>query len=254
MTGSRNERLLTTAVNCFDILETLQARDGATASELSVALDISKSTLYGYLTTLHELEYVVKTDEEYDVSLKCLDHGTYAREKIPLIEHARSPLEHLATSTNQVAWLYVEEHGHLVYLLSAEGENAVRTRGRVGMRTHLHCTAAGKAILSHLPEARVREIIDRHGLPRLTDQTITEVDALFAALESVRERGYAFNVGESMENARAVAAPILVDDEPVGAVNVVGSASRLRGRGFREGMAEAVLGTANDIELNLRYR
>lgn len=254
MTETRDRRLLTTAVNCFDILAELQAHDGATASELSEELDITKSTLYDYLTTLRTLEYVVQDGEKYDVGLKCLDHGTYALEKIPLVKNSEVPLRNLATSTDQVAWLHKEEHGRLVYLLSAEGENAVKTRGRVGRRTYLHCMSAGKAILAYLPEEEVDEIIDRHGLPRLTENTITDRDALFAELEAIRERGYAFNLGESMTNARAVAAPILLDDEPVGGTSVVGSANRLQGEEFREDIPNAVLGAANDIELNLRYR
>lgn len=254
MPGPQHERFLTTVINAFQILEAIQKRDGATATELVDSFDISKSTLYDYLATLYSLEYIVKAGEEYQISLKSLDHGIYARNSIPLVEHAQSPLEQLAADTNQVAWLYVEEHGHVVYLSVAEGENAIRTRGRIGLRTYMHCTAAGKAILAHFPTERVRDVIDRHGLPRLTQKTITDSETLFRELEEIRERGYAFNIGESMEGARAVAAPIMVDDKPIGAVNVVGAGNRLKGSRFRTTIPEQVLGAANDIELNFRYR
>lgn len=252
MSRRNDDRLLTTVVNVFEILGALQEHNGATVSELAASFEMSRSTLYDYLGTLYELEYVVKDGDEYDVGLKCLDHGMYAREKVELLEHASGPLQQLAIETGQVAWLYVEEHGRLVYLDSAEGERAVRTRGRVGMRSYLHCTAAGKAMLAHLPEEAVRDRLPE--LPKLTAETITDVDALLAECEAIRDRGYAFNVGESMPDARAVAAPILIDDEPLGAVTVVGAANRLRGTRFREDIPEVVLAAANDIELNFRYR
>lgn len=250
----QHKRFLTTVVNAFQILEVIKNRDGATATELAGSFDISKSTLYDYLATLYALEYIVKDGDVYQISLKSLDHGTYARDNVPLVEHAQSPLEQLATDTNQVAWLYIEEHGHVVYLSVAEGENAVRTRGRIGMRTYMHCTAAGKAILAHFPTGQVREVIDRHGLPRLTQETITDSETLFRELDEIRERGYSFNVGESMEGARAVAAPILIDESPVGAVNVVGASNRLKGSRFDTTLPEQVLSAANDIELNVRYQ
>lgn len=254
MTDAAGDRLLTTVVNSFDILEALKDGDGATVAELAASLDISRSTLYDYLTTLYELEYVVKDGEEYDVSLKALDLGSYAREQVPLLAHARGPVAQLASSTDQVAWLFVEEHGRIVYLYSAEGANAIRTRGRVGRRAFMHATAAGKAILAHLSADRVEAIVERHGLPRLTDETITATGTLREELETVRDRGYATNVGESMAKARAVAAPIMSEGTPVGAINVVGAENRLVGRVFEEELPEAVLGAANDIELNLRYR
>ncbi len=52
---------------------------------------------------------------------------------------------------------------------------------------------SAKAILSAFPDERVRDIVDRHGLPAKTPQTITDPDALFEELATIRERGFALN-------------------------------------------------------------
>lgn len=43
-----------------------------------------------------------------------------------------------------------------------------------GTPTKLHTTAPGKAILAHLPEERIRAIIDEEGLTAETENTIND--------------------------------------------------------------------------------
>ncbi|MFB6187002.1 MAG: IclR family transcriptional regulator C-terminal domain-containing protein, partial [Halobacteriaceae archaeon] len=68
--------------------------------------------------------------------------------------------------------------------------------GNIGARRLPHANAAGKAILAHLPEDVVHDILDRTGLPEHTKHTITSRKELFDELDSIRERGYAVNRGE----------------------------------------------------------
>jgi len=54
----------------------------------------------------------------------------------------------------------MQEHGRGIYLYQSRRENAVRTDSHVGTRVYFHCGGIGKAILAHMPEERVTEIID----------------------------------------------------------------------------------------------
>jgi DNA-binding IclR family transcriptional regulator len=122
------------------------------------------------------------------------------------------------------------------------------------MQVHLHCTALGKAILAYLPEERVREIIDTHGLPERTDATITDEEELFDELEGIRDRGYARDMEERVAGLLCVAAPIRnLDGDPLGAISVSGPTSRMKGERFDEEVPEELTSTANVIELNLNY-
>jgi len=111
---------------------------------------------------------------------------------------------------------------------------AVQVKGHVGTRAPLHSTGLGKAILAHLPEERVESIVDHHGMPASTPETITDRDELFDALERIRDRGFAFDDEERLRGLRCVAAPILANDDVVGAISVSGPTNRLRDDRYRE--------------------
>jgi DNA-binding IclR family transcriptional regulator len=237
----------------FTIVEAIKELDGAGVTELADHLDLPKSTIHNYLATLEQEEYVLKEGTRYRVGLRFLDLGAYARDQVEMFEVAKPELEHLAGETGELANLLVEEHGTGSYLYRTRGGMAVQVKGHVGTRAPLHSTGLGKAILAHLPESRVEAIVDEHGLPASTPQTITDPDELFAELETIRERGYAFDDEERLRGLRCVAAPIQANEEVVGAISVSGPTNRLRADRYREELPRKLLEVQNVIELNVTY-
>lgn len=243
-----------TVETMFRILDALQELDGARVSELADHLDKSKSTVHRHLTTLYHHQYVDRRGDEYRVGLRFLTLGEYARQQNEVYHAAQPLVEELAEATEERSLFMTEEHGLAVYLYRGTGQHAVRTNSRVGTRRYLHTIAGGKAILAHLPEPRVNEIIDRWGLPAQTEHTIVERDALFEELERVRQDAVAFNCEECVEGLKAVAAPVMSPEGDVfGALSVSGPAHRLQGEWFESEIPSLLLGTANELELNIEY-
>lgn len=253
MPSSDKPGRIKTTSTVFDIIGSIQDLGGATTSDLVEALGMAKSTVHSHLITLEEEGYLVKEEGEYDIGLKFLDHGIYAQTNRDIARAARPSLEEIALETGEVSYLVVEEHGQGVNLIRETGEQSVTTIDRVGLRTHLHIHAAGKAILAHLPDERVDEIIDEHGLPAVTEETITDPEELFAELAEVREQGFALNDNEAVAGLRSVAVPVLVEGDVRGAVNISGPTNRITDRQFREEFPELLSGATNSIELRLRY-
>ena len=237
----------------FTIVEALKELDGAGVTELSDHLELPKSTIHNYLATLEQEEYVAKEGTTYRVGLRFLDLGAYARDQVELFEVAKPELEQLASETGELTNLLVEEHGKGSYLYRTRGEMAVQVKGHVGTRAPLHGTGLGKAILAYLPEERVESIVDYHGLPASTPDTITEVDELFAELDRIRDRGFAFDDEERLRGLRCVAAPVLANGDVIGAISVSGPTNRLRDTRFREELPQKLLEVQNVIELNVTY-
>lgn len=235
------------------IIEALRELDGAGVTELAAHLDLPKSTVHTHLQTLRRSEYVVKRDGNYDVGLRFLGLGEYARQRRRLSTIGPPEIEKLADETAEMANLLVEEHGRGVFLYRAKGADAVHMDTHAGKRVPLHTTGFGKAILAHLPDERVERILDRHGLPAVTPSTITDRGRLLEELETIRERGYAYDDEERLEGLRCVAAPVIVDDDVLGAVSVSGPRSRIRGDWYREELPSLVMSTANVIEINSTY-
>jgi len=98
------------------------------------------------------------------------------------------------------------------------------------------------------------EILEAHGLPEWTRNTITDRDALTEELAQIRETGLAFDDEERVEGVRCVAAPVLDDAErPYGALTISASTRTLRGNAFREEYPELVSDTATSIQLQATY-
>lgn len=243
-----------TVETAFEILESIQKLDGARISELADDLGLAKSTVHRHVVTLDELGYTVKEGDVHYISLKFLFHSTYAKNRKDVFAKAEPVVNELAERTNERAQFLVEEHGEGVVVQRGMGKHAVHHDPHLGKRVPLHATAGGKAILAHLPEKNVRDILERRGLPAKTEHTITDRDALFEELTAIREREYSFNRQESMKGLHAVAVPVFGSNGRVaGSLSVSGPTKRMQGSWFEEELPELLLGSANELELNIAY-
>jgi DNA-binding IclR family transcriptional regulator len=238
----------------LDLLEELRRRGRAGVTELADAIDASKATVHTHLTTLLEAEYVVRSGESYRLGGRYLALGEAVRQQASIYDAAREETDALAEETGEVAQLAIEEHGRAVYLYKARGDDAVNTASTVGTREYLHCTALGKAMLSVFSERRVESVIDRHGLPERTGQTLTDRDELFDEIERTRERGHAVDDEEVIEGIRCIAHPLTGDENSVlGAISVSGPASRMDGEWFDRELPRLVERAANVVVINTKF-
>lgn len=247
-------RPVTTSKKAFEILELLKEKNELTLRRMSAELPYAKSTVHRHLETLANEGYVRKTDERYYLSLRFLDLGIQARQNHALYSVAKDRVDDLAIKTGEKVWCVIEEEGLTVPLYGHSGENTVQSNVSVGEHVPLHQMAAGKAILAYLPKNRVESVIDRYGLPAVTENTITDRESLFEELVEIRERGVAFNREESGHRLHAIGTPIQNEtDEAIGAISVSGPARRLQGDLFTEELPKRLQEVASDIEVDLLY-
>lgn len=237
----------------FRIVELLVEQDGAGVTEISRELDLAKSTVHQQLSTLRERGYVIQEDGQYHVGLRYLSIGEHARARKEAYHLAKPMVRQLASETDERAQFFVEEHGYAFILFMQEGERGVKADRYTGKARYMHSSAGGKAILAHTDRERVDEILDRRGLPAETEETITDREALFEELDRVRERGYAVNDEESISGLRAIAVPVVVDGEVVGAFSVPGPRYRMETGRVRDELPDLLRGTANELEIKLEY-
>lgn len=235
------------------ILDEIRRRDGAGITELAAHFDRSKSTIHSHVRTLADEGYLVNDDGHYTIGLRPLQLAGHARAKDQLYQVANDEVDELAEETGESSKIIVEQGGRGVYLYQAHAKQAVTTDSHLGTRVYLHSTAVGKCILAHLDEHRLDEIIDEHGLPQMTANTVSDRATLESRLERVRDRGIAFDDGERIEGLRCVAAPIVADDEVLGAISVSGPKKRIDDEMFRNTLPELVRNTARVIEINVTY-
>ncbi|WP_312907856.1 IclR family transcriptional regulator [Natronosalvus caseinilyticus] len=250
---SNEKKRIQAVQTTLDIVEVLRENGGAGVTEIARELDVTKGTVHNHLATLEANDYVIKDAEEtYHLGLCFLDVAHRAKSRVSTLDVARTEVDKLAERSGETALFTVEEHGVGVCLHVAYGERAVQTPLHVGYRSELHHTAVGKAILAHLPEGRVEAIVEERGLSEQTDRTITDTDDLFETLEAVRERGIAYNEGETIQGLVGVGAPVTDQSGTVlGALSVIGPASRMGEGRLRGDLSELIRRSVNVIEINL---
>lgn len=245
-------QIATTPVTTFRIIEAIRESNGAGVSELAQELDLSKGTVHKHLTTLKAVNYVVQEGDRYRLSLRFIGLGTGVRSHLNVYEIAYSPLETLADATGEVASLMVPEHGYGVYAVRLTDEGRPDIEIREGESVPLTATAGGKAILSYTPAERRDRIIDQHGLPEMTDNTITDREALTEELRRIRDKRRAYDHEEYRSDQRCVAAPITNGQGvAVAAVTVSGPAERMARKSGTADFASLIGSTADSIQSRL---
>lgn len=253
-TTTKERRRVKSLETLFEVVQVLKDSNGAGVTEIASEIGMAKSTVHRYLSTLEENDYVVKEDGEYHIGLRILSLGEFARNRKDYYRVAKSKIDQLAQETGERVQFIVEEHGRGVYIHREVGEHGVRTDAHIGKRTYLHTTAAGKAILAHMDASEVDQVVDRWGLPEMTENTIVDRDELDTELESIREQGYAVNREEHVKGLCGVAAPILDENgSPLGSVSIGGPKHRIDKK-LRDGeIVSTVIGATNELELNIKY-
>lgn len=220
-------RTLQTTATSLAVLETINRNDGARMGDIATELDLAESTVHAHLSTLHDLEYIVKKGHEYQLGMKLFHLGQQARHRRPEYEAVRKHAHDLSLELREEVSFAIPEHGRAVILFD-ENTDPTTEGFQVGRYFYMHSSASGKAILAELPRERVDEVIDRWGLPRETERTITDRETLYAELDETAERGYSVNDQEALDGLTAFGMAVHNPDGSVlGSLDVSGPPYRL---------------------------
>ena len=182
---------------------------GASLSSLAFASGLSQATALRYLLTLVGTGLVEKdADGSYRLGLGFLLLWERAVGDLDPRKVAAPAMEQLREEYGETVNLAAFRRGRVILIDAREGHQPIRMGAMIGQEDPVHSAGVGKAILAHLGAAERRALLLERGLPRLTDATITELEALERELTLVRERGYAIDDEESTVGLRCVAIPL----------------------------------------------
>jgi IclR family acetate operon transcriptional repressor len=96
----------------------------------------------------------------------------------------------------------------MLFVDQIDAPTEVQIRWRIGRRAAAHATALGKTLLAYLEPELARRVIQKCGLPKRTQYTITNQAELERELARIRQAGYAVDREEAVMGACCVAAPV----------------------------------------------
>lgn len=226
----KNERKTIQSVERAAMIMDCLSKGPRSLADLSRELNLHKSTVHGLLQALLKYAYVQQDEAtgHYRLGYRLLALGSAFLEQCDLREAAAPYLRKLVDEHGETVHLVIMNDGQVVYLDKIDSPQSIRMVSRIGRHLPTHCTGVGKAILAFLPPEKVRVIIDKRGLPRYTNNTITTWSELAEELARIRQQGVAYDREEIEVGLRCVAVPIIgFGSYPVGAISISGPAWRM---------------------------
>ncbi|MBA0052132.1 IclR family transcriptional regulator [Streptomyces sp. AJS327] len=210
----------------FDLLERMADAGGEVGlSELAASSGLPLPTIHRLMRTLVACGYVrQQPNRRYALGPRLIRLGESASRLLGT--WARPYLARLVEETGETANLALLDGDEVVYVAQAPSRHSMRMFTEVGRRVLPHSTGVGKALLAHTPPEEVRALLARTGMPAATEKTITTPERFLAALEQVRESGYATDDNEQEIGVRCLA--VSVPEAPTeAAVSISGPAGRV---------------------------
>jgi len=205
-------------------------RYGISLTDLAQRVTLAPSTAHRLLKSLERLRFVYQDEESarWHVGVEAFAVGTAFLRDRDFVGLARRFMRRLMEESGESVNLAVLDAGEVLSLSQVECRQVVRALTDPGGRVPAHCSGVGKALLAELPAAELATILRRHGLPRLTANTIDSAARLKQELSLVRRRGYALDDEEQAVGLRCVAAAIHDEyGEPLAALSLSGPKARL---------------------------
>ena len=179
------------------------------AAEIARQLRLHKSTVHRLLAVLEHYRLIKKAPEgSYRLGTRLIELGESAMARLKLSEHAQPFLRDLAKQTGEGAHVTILSGTEMLSIAHVEGRWNLQSLTRTGLRTQVHCTAAGKAVLAFLSDEAADDLIARLPLERNTRRTIVKPSAIKMELLRVRNAGFAVDDEEFEEGLRCIGAPV----------------------------------------------
>lgn len=258
MNGADTDNHVKTTDRSLELVDLVQKHDGCTLATLVDELGLAKSTVYKHLCTLERHGYLVKEGCTYHVGLKFHHRGEYARLRKRGYRLAGRTVRRLAERTNEEVDFVVENDGRVITIHESYHPSntyhddhgfSAGDLSQSGTYYHMHCTAAGKALLSAFDADRLEVVLEKWGLPERTDRTITTRAALYEELARTRERGYAIADEEYADGLRAVGVAVEnPDGSLLGGLSMSVPTYRREGETFEEEASRLIRDAADDLE------
>jgi IclR family pca regulon transcriptional regulator len=169
---------------------------------------LSRAAARRCLRTLQKCGFVQFDNEHYQLTARALRLGQAYVASNPLPRLVQPIIETISQRGRHSMTVTVLDDTEAVVIARALVQRVLLGGMALGTRLPAYCSANGHVLLSELPEAMVRDILQRSDLRRRTPHTRVTVAEILRELRAVRAQGYAINDQEVERSVRSIAIPL----------------------------------------------
>lgn len=207
----KNAYVIPNLKRAFEVLECVAKNPrGVSFMQLLERLKISKTTLFRILETLESSGYLTTSVEGglYTLSRKIMTLAYSALEEPNIAAESFDVMRRLRDEAGETVMLGALMEDSCIMVEQEAGPHDFNFTGKLGMKSPLHASAPGKALLAHLPPDALEGALKKISFVRHTERTISNRADLEKELAAIRRRGFATDDGEAVEGLRCAAAAI----------------------------------------------
>lgn len=192
------------------ILRLFAGADDLSLTEIARSLSANASSVHHVVQTLVEEGFLRQdsSSRRYSLGPALLSLVPPSATNAAILACAESPLFECSRTTGLDVWLGMLELDRVYYVARVDGDSPLKVHMPLLKLQPAHCVSAGRVILSALPRARARAILERHVLRKMTASTCVDIETLLDAIERVRTLGYSEVDGEHIEGASDISVPV----------------------------------------------
>ena len=232
---------------------------GISVGVLSEKTGFPKGTAHRLLTSLAYFDMVRQDPitKSYHLGFKLVELGNRLLGQLDFRTEARPYLKELAERTKETVHMVILDRNEGLYVDkvdATEHASGLRMVSMLGSRIPAHCSSVGKVLLAHLSDEKLINLVADKGLPRRTENTITDFDKLKTHLQQVRGQGFAIDDEENEKGIKCVGAPILDQSGQVlAAISISVPGIRINTETLQTTLKDHVIATAMKISNKLGY-
>lgn len=198
-----------------------------TLTDVAQRTGLTRAGARRILLTLQRLGYVEAQGRQFRLTARILDLGFAYLSSLPLWNLAEPVMETLVADVKESCSAAVLEGDDIVYVLRVPTHKIMSINLGIGSRLPAYCTSLGRVLLSGLPPEQLPGRLKAMARLQRTARTLTDIDALTAAVETVRRQGWCLVDQELEEGVVSLAAPIVDrSGRTIAALNISGQANR----------------------------
>ncbi len=199
----------------MNLLDTL-ARHAAPVNlkQLALQTKLHPSTAHRILGVMVDNRLVDRIEPgTYRLGIRLLELGSLVKSRISVRQEALPYMQMLHHELGETVNLSVRHDDEVVYVeRTSAGSSMMRVVQIIGARAPLHITAVGKIFLALDDPEKTSDYIKRTGLPRYTENTLTDSKNLAGELDRIRRQGYAYDNEEAEKGVSCIGAGIYNDE------------------------------------------
>lgn len=224
------------------------AKKEQSLSDIAEYTKLDRAVVRRNLLTLINLGYIVGKGGKYALTPRVLDLGFAYINSSSIFNLSQGVIDRLVSQSSHSCSIAILDDCDVLHLKTSSVHHTSFASARAGIRVPAYCTSMGRVLFSQFDDEKVRQLLQRSDIKKLTSKTLTDIPAIQEEVQRARDKGWSFVFGEMEHDLLALSVPITNADGVMSAVlNMSAYGEKIDHHAFIDDNLESMRRAAREI-------